>query len=117
MKTLSREGARRREMRGALPPQPPRREGGCPHFKPGTHASLSVADPSLTSKGRIAHKPFALQYGFETRARRVNRGIAASQLGGGWDPAGCVTTEASGCSRFDGSNAQVRIAEHPQGTR
>ena len=56
----------------------------------------------------IAPKPFALKYRFETRARRVNRGDSCLPTRRGWDPAGCMTTEASGCSRLDGSNAQVQ---------
>ena len=75
MKEHSREGERRREMGGALPPATPPQGLLRPpldpplHFKRITHAS-----PSIAVEGGIAHKRFALQYGFETRARRVNRG-------------------------------------------
>ena len=124
MKEHSREGERRREMGG--PPNPPARGAAAPpppppaSFQAG-HAckSFRCGRPQLDEKGGIAHKPFALQYGFETRARvaRGDRCFPTRRALGyrrclptrrGWDPAGCVTTEAAGCSRLDGSNAQVQ---------
>ena len=74
MKEHSREGERRREMRGERgllrPPLDP------PRFV-SSGARVQVfplrSTPALIRKAD-AHKPFALQYGFETWMRRVNRG-------------------------------------------
>ena len=118
MKEHSREGERRREM-GCAAPQPPR-EGGCAplepplHFKRGTRESLTVAvDPSLIRKAD-------LQYGFETRARRVNRGDRCLPTRRGLGSRRCLPTrrglgsrrlrDNGGVrrSRLDGSNAQVQ---------